>query len=99
MVDQDHEPEFSVEQKIIAGEITNEKSLKLNKALKVLTSRQREAVFLRFYEGLSYEEVAVVLNITIKATYKILARSLSTLRNSTTLSITNLIFLFSISKI
>lgn len=64
--------------------ITNEESLQLNKKLKqaagFLTARQSEAIFLRFYEELSYEEVAEVMGITVKATYKIMARALSELR-------------------
>ncbi|MEJ7830747.1 MAG: sigma factor-like helix-turn-helix DNA-binding protein, partial [Segetibacter sp.] len=51
-------------------------------ALKALTPHQREAIFLRFYQTLSYEEVAETLNISVKATYKIIARSLSALKES-----------------
>lgn len=97
LVQQEDQPEFSVEQKIIAGEITHEQFLKLHEGLKTLSSRQREAIFLRFYEGLSFEEVALVLNITVKATYKIMARSLSTLRENLALSLANLLFLVSLS--
>ena len=39
-----------------------------------LTSAAR-SYFLRFYEGLSFEEVAIVLGITTKATYKIVCKS------------------------
>lgn len=76
------EPEFSAEKKIISKEISEEKRKKIQQALQSLTSRQREAIFLRFYEGLSYEEVAEVLNISVKATYKIIARSLSSLKKN-----------------
>jgi RNA polymerase sigma factor (sigma-70 family) len=91
--DQDSEPEFSIEQKIIAEEITNEQFLKVHEGLKALTSRQREAIFLRFYEGLSFDEVATVLNITVKATYKIMARSLATLKDNVTLTVAYLMLL------
>ena len=70
------EPDFHIEQKIVSGEADKEVQQKIQAAINTLTPRQREAVFLRFYEGLSYEEVAAVLDITIKATYKIMARSL-----------------------
>lgn len=75
------EPEFSAEEKIISTEISEEKRKKIQQALQSLTSRQREAIFLRFFEGLSYEEVAEVLNISVKGTYKIIARSLSSLKS------------------
>jgi len=96
LVDEGYEPEFSIEQKIIAGEISNEQFEKLRQALKMLTSRQREAIFLRFYEGLSYEEVATVLDISVKATYKIMARSLENLRENLVLSLVNIIIAFSL---
>jgi RNA polymerase sigma factor (sigma-70 family) len=54
----------------------------LRKALDALTGRQREAIYLRFYEKLSYEEVAAVLNISVKATYKIMARALEGLKDN-----------------
>jgi RNA polymerase sigma factor (sigma-70 family) len=76
------EPQFSVEQAIIEGEINKDLQQKLQAGLNTLTSRQREAIFLRFYESLSYEEVAAVLNISVKATYKIMARSLQSLKEA-----------------
>jgi RNA polymerase sigma factor (sigma-70 family) len=74
------EPDFHIEQKIMAEEENKELQQKLQAAINNLTPRQKEAIFLRFYEGLSYEEVAVILNITVKATYKIMARSLLNLK-------------------
>ena len=70
----------SAEDLIITKEEGLELKSKLKKATGFLTARQSEAIFLRFYEELSYEEVAEVLGITIKATYKIMARALSELR-------------------
>jgi RNA polymerase sigma factor (sigma-70 family) len=74
------EPVFSVDQILIDDEVNAELKAQLQKALASLTTRQREAIFLRFYEGLSYENVAEILGISIKATYKIMARALSGLK-------------------
>lgn len=76
----DDEPVFSIEQRIISGEISEERRQKVQLALTILTSRQREVIFLRFFEGMSYEQIAGVLGITTKATYKIMYRSLSRLK-------------------
>jgi len=76
------EPEFGVDQVIVFKETEAGLKQQLQKALNTLTPRQREAIFLRFYEGLSYEEVASVLRITTKATYKIMARALSQLKEN-----------------
>ena len=94
-----YEPEFSVEQVIIAQEIDEELKEKLHNAIADLTSRQREAIFLRFYEGLSFEEVAIVLGITTKATYKIVARAVEELRKLLVFDALLLVFLFSAQKI
>lgn len=77
-----YEPDFSAEQFIVAREVDAAQNAQLHKALSALTPRQREAIFLRFYEDLSYDEVAAVLNITTKATYKIMARALAQLKEN-----------------
>jgi RNA polymerase sigma factor (sigma-70 family) len=94
----EEEADFSVEQLIIEKELDEELKEKVRLALGALTSRQREAIFLRFYEGLSYEEVAKVLNITVKASYKIMARSLQTLREQLHHGVIPLLFLFGMFK-
>lgn len=58
------------------------KSEKLSKAFSELTPRQFEAIFLRFYMNQSYEQVAESMGITVKATYKLMARSLTELKNN-----------------
>lgn len=63
----------------IASEQAAFRSHSLNTALDQLTPRQREAIFLRFYEDMSYEDIADILSITTKATYKIMARALDAL--------------------
>jgi RNA polymerase sigma factor (sigma-70 family) len=72
--------EFSAEHLIVSRELDEELQVKLQNAIKTLTGRQLEAIFLRFYENLSYPEVAAILNISVKATYKIVARSLLALK-------------------
>lgn len=72
--------EFSSEHVIVSNELNEELQIKLQKAIKTLTGRQLEAIFLMYYEGLSYKEVAAILNISVKATYKIMARSILALK-------------------
>ena len=79
-IDSFEEPGLNAEQLILQKEAGEQIKLKLELAIKDLTPRQREAIFLRFYEGLTFEEVASVLNITTKATYKIVYRALSNLK-------------------
>jgi RNA polymerase sigma factor (sigma-70 family) len=44
-----------------------------------LPPRQQEIVYLRFYEGLSYEEIADIMSISINSTYKLLYKALHNL--------------------
>jgi RNA polymerase sigma factor (sigma-70 family) len=78
----DTEPVFAIDSIIISRETDKELKIQLEAALQKLTSRQREAIYLRFYENLSYDEVAAILNISVKATYKIMARALLQLKDT-----------------
>jgi RNA polymerase sigma factor (sigma-70 family) len=49
-------------------------------ALNKLTSRQKECIFLRFYVGLEYTEIADMMHISVKASYKIIGRAIEVLR-------------------
>jgi RNA polymerase sigma factor (sigma-70 family) len=81
------EPEFGVEHVLVLQDTETAVRQRLEQGLRGLTGRQREAIFLRFYEGLSYEEVAEVLGISVKATYKIMARALLQLKETLSLSV------------
>ena len=45
-----------------------------------LPPRQQEIIFLRFYEGMSYEEIAVIMDINMSSTYKLLYKALDNLQ-------------------
>jgi RNA polymerase sigma factor (sigma-70 family) len=45
-----------------------------------LTPRQKEIIYLRFYEELSFEEIAGQMGLSVKAAYKLMGRSMATLR-------------------
>ncbi len=53
----------------------------LSSSLELLTDRQRQAIHLRYYQGLSVQEVAEVLNIDLRATRRLLSRSISALQS------------------
>lgn len=52
----------------------------LEVAIATMTDRQREVIYLKYYEDLSYDEISDVLSITPKATYKLVYRALDHLR-------------------
>lgn len=53
----------------------------IEKMLNLLTPRQREAIYLRYMQELSYEEIAKVLNITEKGARKLVSRAVIELRD------------------
>lgn len=76
------DPDFSADHFISQANTAPDMERQIQAALRQLTARQREALFLRFYEGLSYEEIAVVMSLSVKASYKLMARGLLQLKNA-----------------
>ncbi|MCF3110201.1 RNA polymerase sigma factor [Niabella sp. CC-SYL272] len=87
------DPEFPADFVMIKKETDAALREKLLAAIQTLSPRQREALFLRFYEGFSYEETAAILGISVKATYKLMARSLLTLRDKVAVPLVYIFFL------
>lgn len=74
--------ETSPETILILQHEEEQQQKKLQDVMKLLSSRQREAIFLKFYQGLSYEEIASVLSITVKGAYKLIGRAIHVLRKN-----------------
>ena len=72
--------DFSVEHELINDETTAERVLYLNKLLNDLPKRQKEALFLRYNQGLSVEEIAEMLDVNYQSASNLLHRGLLTLR-------------------
>ena len=87
--DENFELQVSVDQVMINADHMYEQKVNLKQAIEKLTPHQREAVFLKFYENLSYEEIATVFGISTKATYKLVARAVTELRHAYKLQLTS----------
>lgn len=66
--------------------ILNEDEARLQKIIKdvlyKLPARQKEIIYLRFYDGLSYEEIADIMCIHVSSAYKLLYKALDNLQHS-----------------
>jgi RNA polymerase sigma factor (sigma-70 family) len=75
---------------------------KVKTFIQTLPSRQQEIIYLRFYEGLSYEEIADVMSISINSSYKLLYKALerlqATLGAPSSLTVLLCLKFFSVSK-
>lgn len=58
-----------------------ETNLKIKQAISQLTERQKEIIYLKFYQNLSYKEIADLLHLDQKYTYNLTARALAGLRD------------------
>ena len=68
------------EELLIAFEQSEEAKLKLTAALRKLTNRQLEIIRLRFFENLSYEQIAINTSLTERTVYNIVYESIRQLR-------------------
>lgn len=60
-------------------------SKKLINAYKSLPDNQRMAIYLRYVRGLSYKEMAIVLNVNPQSSMNLVSRALTSLRSKMTL--------------
>ncbi len=72
--------ELSHEIAIVAEEMASETNDRLNDVLERLPSRQKEAIFLRFYGGLNYSEIANAMEINQQSAHNLVFRALEILR-------------------
>ena len=70
---------------IIENIIKRESKLKIEKRVntlfKLLTPRQKEAIYLKYIQGLDYKEIAIILNMTIPSVRNLVSRGISKMRN------------------
>ncbi|TDP03041.1 RNA polymerase sigma factor [Flavobacterium sp. 245] len=74
--------EFSVDHQLLdeADDDAKEKIIHLNNLLNELPARQKEALYLRYHQGLSVEQIAEMLDVNYQSASNLLHRGLMTLR-------------------
>jgi RNA polymerase sigma factor (sigma-70 family) len=70
----------SQEDALIAEEWETERNKKVRNSLHSLTKRQREAIFLKFFNQLSYHEVAAIMDLHVDSVYNLISKSIDLLR-------------------
>jgi RNA polymerase sigma factor (sigma-70 family) len=73
--------EWSHEDRLIATERDAEKSRKVLNALDRLSNRQKEIVYLKYFQNLSYEEISDVMNINYQVARNLLYQAIKSLRS------------------
>lgn len=78
---------FEVEASWLDSQVGRDQIDDLLKALNQLPARQKEAIHLRFFDNLSYEEVASVMGIEQTSAYKIIYKALDNLQKRVTFNV------------
>lgn len=85
--------EFTAESAYLQQEKYKERSAQLLAALNQLTPRQKEIIYLRYFEEIEYEQIAELMNISIKGVYKLNYRAMDTLKDILNISKENILLL------
>jgi len=68
---------------LIAGQIDAEQRKALAESLESLSRRQKEALFLTYFDDLSYAQIADIMGIGVDSVYKLVSGALATLKKHT----------------
>lgn len=90
----DHEYIESVDFRLVAQETDAQIQAQLTQQIASLPKRQQEALLFRFYDNLSYDEIADLMSVTRHSVYNLVFKALEQLRDNLTLEI---FFVFLIS--
>jgi RNA polymerase sigma factor (sigma-70 family) len=69
------------DQTIVSRERVDAIRASLALALEKMSPRQREIIHLRYYEEMEYDEIAVIMQLSVSSTYKLVYKAIDTLRN------------------
>ncbi|MCW9705329.1 RNA polymerase sigma factor [Fodinibius salsisoli] len=75
------EDEKNIEQSIISHECSNSQKEQLKIAIEALSKRQRQAIHLKYYRGLSNNEIAEVMSINKQSVYNHVSKAIIKMQN------------------
>lgn len=74
-----------LENQLILNETAEEQKHLLRQGLASLTRRQREAIYLRFFQNLSYQEVADIMSMQVDSVYNTISKAIGILKKNISL--------------
>lgn len=74
--------EFSVEEILIRNEYEAEKIQQLNHLINQLSPKQKEIIYLRYFENLSLEDISTIMNINYQSVKNLLHRTIAKFKDS-----------------
>ncbi len=76
------EVEFSIETQLIEKQVAQDQVRQLETLLNQLSKRQKEVIYLKFYQNLTHEQIAEVMTLNRQSVYNILHEAIQKLRNT-----------------
>ena len=73
--------EFSIEKQIIDKQVSEEKAERLKRVLSMLSKKQQEIIYLKYYQHLDYGQIADLMSINRQSVYNLLHEAIQRLRN------------------
>ena len=77
----DFSHEFSIERIIIEKQVSEEKADKLRKTLSMLSRRQKEIIYLKYYQHLDHGQIADLMSLNRQSVYNLLHEAINKLRS------------------
>jgi len=71
-----------VEQTMEQDEEDLMRAARLKQCMATLTKRQREALFLKFYNNLGYSDIASIMDLQVDSVYNVVSKAIDSLRQS-----------------
>lgn len=88
---------FSYETQLIAQQASEENQQKLSRVLNALSEKQKKVIFLKYYDKLSYEEIAKIMSMDTKAVYDLVYHSIKTLKKHFQKAVLTLLYILASS--
>ena len=89
----DFQLDLSVEELIVNAEISEEQLLLVKKALEQLSPRQKEAIYLKYYQGMQYEQISEIMGLSYQSLRNLISSGMKRLRTDLGAKLLLLIFL------
>ncbi len=73
--------EFSAQELLIQAQEKQAEVEKIKRALNLLTRRQKEIIYLKFFQDLSYNEISQMMDLSQRSTYNLVSKALTMLKD------------------
>ena len=78
----DFDVEIAVDQQLIAAELSEERAAQVKAAMKSLSKRQKEVIYLKYVSGMDYEDIGEIMDLNYQSVRNLVSGALKKLRGN-----------------